>query len=95
MKQKDIDGVTRNAKQRKGNERPAYIREIIHSINARLKADRIKDQSDPLFVWACDYLVRKNCYDGFYFAADRPLPNGTTATAVSAPDFDFDYLRLL
>ena len=95
MNQKNNDGVTRNAKQRRGDSRPAYIREIVGSVNARLKADRIKDQSDPLFVWACDYLVRKNCYDGFYFAKDRPLPDGTTAKGVSAPDFDYDYLRLL
>lgn len=79
----------------KGENRPKYIRGIIASVNAELRNRKVKDEGDPLFNWACRYLISHRCYDGFILAADRPLPDGTTAVAVQASEYDYEYLRIL
>ena len=47
----------------KGNKkRPKYIQDIVNDINAQLRAKYVKDENNDLFVWLCDYLLKRNMY---------------------------------
>ena len=52
----------------KGNKkRPKYIQDIVNDINAQLRANYIKDENNDLFIWLCDYLLKRNMYEGYNF----------------------------
>lgn len=50
---------------RKSKKLTASVLEIINDINFRLRTGAIKDTSNELFRFGCDYLLKKNMYHGY------------------------------
>lgn len=51
----------------KNKKRPKYVEEYINEVNNALEKWGIKDESNSLFLFACDYLLKRNMYNGFNF----------------------------
>lgn len=82
----------------KGNKkRPKYIQDIVNDINAQLRAKYVKDENNDLFVWLCDYLLKRNMYEGYNFHkyGDK-IVNGKriVCLAGTADKNKFDFLQL-
>lgn len=82
----------------KGNKkRPKYIQDIVNDINAQLRANYIKDENNDLFVWLCDYLLKRNMYEGYNFHkyGDK-IVNGKpiVCLAGTADKNKFDFLQV-
>lgn len=82
----------------KGNKkRPKYIQDIVNDINAQLRANYIKDENNDLFVWLCDYLLKRNMYEGYNFHkyGDK-IVNGKPIVylAGTADKNKFDFLQV-
>ena len=82
----------------KGNKkRPKYIQDIVNDINAQLRANYIKDENSDLFIWLCDYLLKRNMYEGYNFHkyGDK-IVNGKpiVCLAGTADKNKFDFLQV-
>ena len=82
----------------KGNKkRPKYIQDIVNDINAQLRANYIKDENNDLFIWLCDYLRKRNMYEGYNFHkyGDK-IVNGKpiVCLAGTADKNKFDFLQV-
>ena len=82
----------------KGNKkRPKYIQDIVNDINAQLRANYVKDENNDLFVWLCDYLLKRNMYEGYNFHkyGDK-IVNGEpiVCLAGTADKNKFDFLQV-
>lgn len=82
----------------KGNKkRPKYIQDIVNDINAQLRANYIKDVNNDLFVWLCDYLLKRNMYEGYnsHKYGDK-IVNGKpiVCLAGTADKNKFDFLQV-
>ena len=82
----------------KGNKkRPKYIQDIVNDINAQLRANYVKDENNDLFVWLCDYLLKRKMYEGynFYKYGDK-IVNGKpiVCLAGTANKNKFDFLQV-
>ena len=82
----------------KGNKkRPKYIQDIVNDINAQLRANYIKDENNDLFIWLCDYLLKRNMYEGYNFHkyGDK-IVNGKpiVCLAETADKNKFDFLQV-
>ena len=82
----------------KGNKkRPKYIQDIVNDINAQLRANYVKDENNDLFVWLCDYLLKRKMYEGYNFRkyGDK-IVNGKpiVCLAGTADKNKFDFLQV-
>ena len=82
----------------KGNKkRPKYIQDIVNDINAQLRANYIKDENNDLFIWLCDYLLKRNMYERYNFHkyGDK-IVNGKpiVCLAGTADKNKFDFLQV-
>lgn len=51
----------------KTKKRPKYVEEYINEVNNALEKWGVKDEGNSLFIFACDYLLKRNMYEGFNF----------------------------
>lgn len=51
----------------KNKKRPKYVEEYINEVNNALEKWSVKDESNDLFIFACDYLLKRKMYEGFNF----------------------------
>lgn len=82
----------------KGNKnRPKYIQDIVNDINAQLRANYVKDENNDLFVWLCDYLIKRKMYEGYnsHKYGDK-IVNGKpiVCLAGTADKNKFDFLQI-
>jgi hypothetical protein len=77
--------------------RPQYVKELVEKANKRFRDFKIKDESNDLFVFVCDYLLKKNMYEGYNFYKDVYNPyvdNIVPMLAGSAKKDEYDYLQI-
>ena len=48
-------------------KRPQYVVELVNKTNDYLRFRKVTDTSDTLFVFMCDYLLKKNTYKGYNY----------------------------
>lgn len=51
----------------KNKKRPKYVEEYINEVNNALEKWGVKDESNDLFIFACNYLLKHKMYEGFNF----------------------------
>lgn len=82
----------------KGNKkRPKYIQDIVNDINAQLRANYVKDENNDLFVWLCDYLLKRKMYEGYNFHkyGDKIVNGKPIVCLVGTADKNkFDFLQV-
>ena len=81
----------------KNKKRTKYVTELINKVNETLRFRKIQDESDTLFVFACDYLLKKNMYQGYNFYKDEfnPYLNKIIPTLAGSYKKDkFEYLQI-
>ena len=79
------------------NKRPQYVTELVNKTNDYLRFRRVKDTSDTLFVFMCDYLLKKKMYKGYNFFKEvynSYLNKVVSTEAGSYKEDEFDYLQL-
>ena len=78
-------------------KRPQYVTELVSKTNDYLRFRRVKDTSDTLFVFICDYLLKKKMYKGYNFFKEvyNPYLKKVVSTeAGSYKEDEFDYLQI-
>ncbi len=51
-------------------KRPQYVVELVNKTNEYLRCRKVTDRGDTLFVFMCDYLLKRNMYEGYNFYVD-------------------------
>ena len=78
-------------------KRPQYVIELVNKTNDYLRFRKVTDTSDTLFVFMCDYLLKKNTYKGYnYFKEvyNTYLQKNVPTEAGSYKEGEFDYLQI-
>lgn len=78
-------------------KRPNYITELVNKTNDYLRFRKVTDTTDTLFVFMCDYLLKKNMYEGYNFFKDvynTYLKKNISTLAGSYKEGEFDYLQI-
>ena len=78
-------------------KRPQYVVELVNKTNDYLRFRKVTDTSDTLFVFMCDYLLKKNTYKGYnYFKEvyNTYLQKNVPTEAGSSKEGEFDYLQI-
>lgn len=80
----------------KNKKRPKYVEEYVNDVNNALEKWGIKDETNDLFLFACEYLMKHKMYEGFNFYKHHPLKDGKEilALAGSGNKDKFDCLQL-
>jgi hypothetical protein len=81
----------------RNNKRPQYVTELVTKANERFRAFNIKDESNDLFVFVCDYLLKRKMYQGYNFYKDvynTYLGKNVPMLAGSAKKEEYDYLQI-
>ena len=48
----------------KNKKRPKYVEEYVNDVNNALEKWGIKDETNDLFLFACEYLMKHKMYEG-------------------------------
>lgn len=78
-------------------KRPQYVVELVNKTNDYLRFRKVTDTSDTLFVFMCDYLLKKNMYKGYNFFKDvynTYVQKNVPTEAGSYKEGEFDYLQI-
>lgn len=78
--------------------RPTYVKQLVENANTYLRALKVKDESDSLFSFVCDYLLKRNMYEGYnYFKMEYNtyLKKDVMVYAGSYKKDEFDFLQIL
>lgn len=78
-------------------KRTKHVEELIDKVNAQLRAMRVKDEDNDLFMFMVDYLLQKRMYKGFNFFMEKWSPSLGKPIPVLAGTADksmYDYLQL-
>lgn len=78
--------------------RPTYVQQIVDNANTYLRALKVTDEGDNLFRFVCDYLLKKDMYEGFSHFKDKYNPYSQKNIAVlagSCKEGEFEYLQIL
>ena len=51
-------------------KRPQYVVELVNKTNEYLRCRKVTDRCDTLFTFMCDYLLKRNMYEGYNFYVD-------------------------
>jgi hypothetical protein len=78
-------------------KRPQYIIEMVNKTNDYLRFRKVTETSDTLFCFMCDYLLKKQMYQGYNFFKDvynTYLKKNVPTEAGSYKEGEFDYLQI-
>ena len=78
-------------------KRPQYVIELVNKTNDYLRFRKVKDTTNTLFMFMCDYLLKKNMYKGYNFFKEvyNPYLKKVVSTeAGSYKEDEFDYLQI-
>ncbi len=81
----------------KHNKRPQYVTDLVEKANKRFRDFKIKDESNDLFVFVCDYLLKRNMYEGYNFFKNKYVHDVDKVVSVlagSAKKEEYDYLQI-
>lgn len=73
--------------------RPNYVQEIVDKANERLRYFKIKDESNDLFVFVCDYLLKKDMYRGYNFFNTKNY-QGKDYVVLAGSATNYEYLQI-
>lgn len=83
---------------RKINERPKYVQSIVDEANQRFRQQKMKDNdTNELFWFILDFLLKRNMYRGYNFYIDRFDENKgihVPALAGTADPSKYDYIQI-
>ena len=77
--------------------RPSYVTELVNKTNDYLRFRKVKDTKDTLFVFMCDYLLKKRMYKGYNFFKEVYNPYLKKVVSTEAGSYnenEFDYLQI-
>ena len=77
--------------------RPSYVTELVNKTNDYLRFRKVKDTKDTLFVFTCDYLLKKRMYKGYNFFKEVYNPYLKKVVSTEAGSYnenEFDYLQI-
>ena len=78
-------------------KRTQYVTELVNKTNDYLRFRKVKDTTDTLFAFMCDYLLKKKMYKGYNFFKEvyNPYLKKVVSTeAGSYKEDEFDYLQI-
>ena len=78
-------------------KRPQYVQELVNKANQRFRDFGIKEEGNDLFVFVCDYLLKRNMYEGYnYFKMEYNtyLKKDVMVYAGSYRKEDYDFLQI-
>ena len=78
-------------------KRPQYVQELVNKANERFREFGIKEEGNDLFVFVCDYLLKRNMYEGYnYFKMEYNtyLKKDVMVYAGSYRKEDYDFLQI-
>ena len=79
----------------KTKNRPQYVIDMIDNVNTALRAYNVKDVSDNLFCFACNYLMEKKMYEGFNFYKIKTIDGKERKVLAGRSEKDkFDFLQI-
>ena len=79
-------------------KRPQYVVELVNKTNDYLRFRKVKDTTDTLFVFMCDYLLKKKMYEGYNFFKmeyNSYLKKNVIVYAGSYKEDEFDFLQIM
>ena len=77
--------------------RPSYVTELVNKTNDYLRFRKVKDTKDTLFVFMCDYLLKRKMYKGYNFFKEVYNPYLKKVVSTEAGSYnenEFDYLQI-
>lgn len=77
--------------------RPSYVTELVNKTNDYLRFRKVKDTKDTLFVFMCDYLLKRRMYKGYNFFKEVYNPYLKKVVSTEAGSYnenEFDYLQI-
>ena len=77
--------------------RPSYVTELVNRTNDYLRFRKVKDTKDTLFVFMCDYLLKRRMYKGYNFFKEVYNPYLKKVVSTEAGSYnenEFDYLQI-
>lgn len=78
----------------KHRKRTKYVEEYINEVNNALERMGVKDQSDSLFNFTCNYLLNRKMYEGFNFYKHVVINGVEKLVLAGTPNKDeFDCLQ--
>ena len=78
-------------------KRTQYVTELVNNTNNYLRLRKVKDTTDTLFAFMCDYLIKKKMYKGYNFFEELYNPylkKVVSKEAGSCNKEEFDYLQI-
>lgn len=78
--------------------RPNYVTELLNKTNDYLRFRKVTDTTDTLFVFMCDYLLKKNMYKGYNFFKMEYNPYLKKDVVVFAGSYkkdEFEFLQIM
>ena len=78
-------------------KRPQYVVELVNKTNDYLRFRKVKDTTDTLFMFMCDYLLKKKMYRGYNFfkgVYNTYLQKNVPTEAGSYKEGEFDFLHI-
>ena len=79
----------------KNKKRPKYVEEFVRQINKALEEWEIPNESNDLFIFGCDYLLKHKMYEGFNFFKHVDINGETRLVLAGTCNKDnFDCLQI-
>ena len=78
-------------------KRPNYVTELVNKTNDYLRFRKVTDTTDTLFVFMCDYLLKRNMYEGYNFFKDvynTYVQKNVPTLAGSYKEGEYEYLQI-
>ena len=78
-------------------KRSNYVTELVNKTNEYLRFRKVTDTTDTLFVFMCDYLLKKNMYRGYNFFKDEYntyVQKNVPTLACSCKEGEYEYLQI-
>ena len=82
----------------KNRKRPQYVTDLLNECNEYLRFRKVKDTTDTLFVFMCDYLLKKRMYEGYNFFKmeyNTYLKKDVIVYAGSYKEDEFEFLQII
>jgi hypothetical protein len=80
-------------------KRPQYVQDLVNKANEHLRVHKVKDEyTDNLFTFVCDYLLKRDMYEGYnYFKMEYNtyIKKDVMVYAGSHKKDEFDFLQIM
>ena len=80
-------------------KRPQYVQDLVNKVNEHLRVHKVKEEhTDNLFKFMCDYLLKKDMYEGYNFFKMEYNPYLKKDVVVFAGSYkkdEFEFLQIM